>query len=293
MNQKILTVGFPIYNGEKFLKRRLDNILTQSYNNFLIIISDNASTDKTEQICKEYQKIDPRITYVKQTKNLGGINNFLWLINNSNTEYFVWAAADDIWSPDFLENNIKNLQNNGDNVGSIGYVYYFDDERFSVDTFDKNNYTKQHVRSTDGTYEQRLQKYVNFNQTSALYSIFRTNILKKSVVQHAIVAWDTALIFRALKYGNFAVDQQSSMYRYSKGTAWDKESLSYKTSLSERKISFFEAMLTFLPFTIISLKSLGIRIFLKNFEWFFLLNFRGERRFFKDLIKNLKEKLNK
>jgi len=290
MDQKILTVGFAVYNGEKFLKRRLDNILTQSYNSFLIIISDNASTDKTQEICKEYQKNDPRVTYVRQDKNLGGSNNFLWLINNSNTEYCVLAAVDDFWSQNFLENNIKNLQNNSDSVGSIGNVYYFDDERFSMDTFDKNSYTKQHVRSTDGTYEQRLQKYVNFNQTSALYSIFRTNILKKSVVQHAIVAWDTALIFRALKYGNFIVDQQSSMYRFSKGTSSVEELLSYKFSLSERKISFFEAMLTFLPFTIISLKAMGIRIFLKNFEWFLLLNFRGERRFLKDLIKNFSQK---
>ena len=74
------------------------------------------------------------------------------------------------------------------------------------------------------------------------------------------------------------------MYRSSKGASWTKEDLSYIISLSERKITFFESMLTFLPFTLISLKTMGIRIFLKNIKWFLLLNFRGERRFYKDLL---------
>jgi len=284
-SKQTLTIGFAVFNGEKFLRRRLENILSQTFEDFSLIISDNASTDKTSNICQEYQKKDSRIKYFRQPSNSGGINNFLWLLDKAKTEYFVWAAVDDIWSSNFLECNLSNLREKNDIIGSISNLYYFDNyEKFDIKTFDINSYNKTHVLATSGNYEERVSKYVGFNQTSVLYSIFRTRLLQQSVVRRAIVAWDTALIFRVLKHGNFNINFKSSMYRFSKGTAWDKESLSYKTSLSERKITFVEAMLTFLPFTLISLRTMGIRIFSKNIKWFFLLNFRGERKFYKDLL---------
>ena len=284
-SKQTLTIGFAVFNGEKFLRRRLENILSQTFEDFSLIISDNASTDKTSNICQEYQKKDSRIKYFRQPSNIGGTNNFLWLIDKAETEYFVWAAVDDIWSSNFLECNITDLREKNDVIGSISNLYYFDNyEKFNIKTFDVNSYNKTHVLATSGNYEERVSKYVGFNQTSVLYSIFRTRLLQQSVVRHAIVAWDTALIFRVLKHGNFNINFKSSMYRTRISATWTKEDLSYKTSLSHRKITFAEAMLTFLPFTLISLKTMGIGIFLKNIKWFFLLNFRGERRFYKDLL---------
>ena len=105
-NKKILTIGLPVFNGEKFLRRRLENILSQTFEDFLLVISDNNSNDKTFDICMEFQRLDKRITYVKQNFNQP-IPNMHTLLNNSNTKYFVWAAIDDFWSTNFLENNIK------------------------------------------------------------------------------------------------------------------------------------------------------------------------------------------
>ena len=96
-NKKILTIGLPVFNGEKFLRRRLENILSQTFEDFLLVISDNNSNDKTFDICMEFQRLDKRITYVKQNFNQP-IPNMLTLLDNSNTKHhcahiFPWLSG--------------------------------------------------------------------------------------------------------------------------------------------------------------------------------------------------------
>ena len=125
-NEKPLVfVGIPVYNGEKYIQRRIESILSQSYSEFEILISDNASNDSTSDICKKFEKFDRRITYFQQPKNLGYVKNFNYLIKNGRGKYFVLAAVDDLWEPDFLEKNVEVLENNNQFVGSIGEVEYF------------------------------------------------------------------------------------------------------------------------------------------------------------------------
>ena len=293
-NKKILTIGLPVFNGEKFLRRRLENILSQTFEDFLLVISDNNSNDKTFDICMEFQRLDKRITYVKQNFNQP-IPNMHTLLNNSNTKYFVWAAIDDFWSTNFLENNIKILEDKPGIIGSIGAVYFFEDyDEFNINQFDTDSYNLIHVKTTSGTYENKVSKFMNFNQTSALYSVFRTGILKSSVVQKLnflkktldpIAAWDTALIFRVLKHGDLHVNNNSSFFKYTKGITGVSNYDSVDYILNVRKKSIVEAFILYLPFTLVSLKTMGIRIFLKNIKWFLLLNFRTGRRVFKNLFR--------
>ena len=92
-----ISIGFPVYNGELFLKKALDSLLNQTYSNFELIISDNNSTDSTQRICQEYAKNDDRIRYIKQEKNIGPYPNFYFVLSQSKGKYFMWAAADDFW----------------------------------------------------------------------------------------------------------------------------------------------------------------------------------------------------
>ena len=66
-----LTIGLPVYNGEKYIAESLDALLGQSYTDFELIISDNASTDSTGDICRQYEKQDSRVRYVRQPQNIG------------------------------------------------------------------------------------------------------------------------------------------------------------------------------------------------------------------------------
>lgn len=98
-----VSIGMPVFNGELFIREALDSLLAQTFIDFELIISDNASTDGTESICREYAVKDSRIRYVRQPKNRGGIFNLQFLLDEAVGEYFMWAAADDVWSDNWID----------------------------------------------------------------------------------------------------------------------------------------------------------------------------------------------
>jgi glycosyltransferase involved in cell wall biosynthesis len=99
---KRVTIGLPVYNGENYLASAIDTILAQTYGDFDFLISDNASSDGTEEICQGYAKRDSRIRYVRQHKNVGAAANYNLLFAMTDTPYFKWAAHDDVLAPAFL-----------------------------------------------------------------------------------------------------------------------------------------------------------------------------------------------
>lgn len=97
-----VSIGLPVYNGENFLKVALDSILSQTFSDFELIISDNASTDRTEEICRSYAAKDRRIYYYRQETNQGSVSNYNHVFELARGEYFKWIAHDDIYAPEFL-----------------------------------------------------------------------------------------------------------------------------------------------------------------------------------------------
>ena len=97
-----VSIGLPVFNGEDYLEEALDSILAQTYTDFELIISDNASTDRTEEICRAYAAKDRRIRYHRSERNLGAAKNFNGCFELSTGEYFKWAAHDDVLAPDYL-----------------------------------------------------------------------------------------------------------------------------------------------------------------------------------------------
>lgn len=112
MNTPKVSIGMPVYNGENFIKEALDSLLAQTFTDFELIISDNASTDETEAICQDYAAKDMRIRYIRQTENRGAIANFKFVLDEAVGEYFMWAAADDIWSHEFIMTCNRLLSDN-------------------------------------------------------------------------------------------------------------------------------------------------------------------------------------
>lgn len=111
-----VVIGLPVFNGEKFIASALECLLGQTYGDFELIISDNASSDRTEQICQEYAERDSRISYVRQPENLGAVPNFNRVFEISDSEYFKWAAVDDQCDPTYLEKAVQILDNHPDVV---------------------------------------------------------------------------------------------------------------------------------------------------------------------------------
>ena len=99
----------PVYEGEAFLAEALDSLIGQTFADFELIVSDNASTDATQDICRDYAARDPRIRYVRQERNIGAVPNFNRVFELSDSPYFKWAAHDDLCDPTYLEKAVALL----------------------------------------------------------------------------------------------------------------------------------------------------------------------------------------
>ena len=104
-----VTIGLPVYNGENYLAEAIDSILGQTYTDFELIISDNASTDRTEEICRTFADQDERIRYFRHERNRGASPNYNFTVEKARGEYFKWAAHDDVLHPAFLEKAVDAL----------------------------------------------------------------------------------------------------------------------------------------------------------------------------------------
>lgn len=143
------------YNGEKFVKEQIESILNQTYENFNLIISDDASTDNTLNILEEYEKKDTRIKVFKKEKNKGLIDNFEFLLKNVTSDYFMFSDQDDIWKKDKIEKSINKLKEE-----SLGLVYTdleIVDEKLNV------------IYPSYWKYKQIYKKIIKYNNFEALY----------------------------------------------------------------------------------------------------------------------------
>ena len=134
----------PVYNGELFIERAIESILAQTFTDFELIISDNASTDSTQEICQNFSKKDNRIRIFKQEKNIGIHRNFYFLLSQAKGEYFAWTAVDDYLDKDFMEKNLKVLESDSSIVSSIGKIIPYDVESLKIDSklINTSNYPK-------------------------------------------------------------------------------------------------------------------------------------------------------
>ena len=104
-----LSIGLPVYNGESLLPEAIEALLGQSYKDFELIISDNASTDRTAEICRGYEEQDSRVRYIRQPRNIGMVPNHNFLVGVARGEFFKWASYDDLYARDFLQRCVDAL----------------------------------------------------------------------------------------------------------------------------------------------------------------------------------------
>lgn len=109
-----LTIGLPVYNGENYLAYSIEALLDQSYEDYELIISDNASTDNTAEICKHYQERDSRIRYIRHPSNIGASPNHNFLVHQASGELFKWAAHDDLYGRELLAGCVRALDEHPD-----------------------------------------------------------------------------------------------------------------------------------------------------------------------------------
>lgn len=293
-----LSIGMPIYNAEKFLRNRLDSLLSQTFTDFDLIISDDESIDSTSEICKEYISKDKRVQYIRQEKNIGMSANFHFVLHKANSEYFFWAAQDDITLSGFIEKNIDALDNNNNLICSVSKIKFVGkviddltitkkDSKFKkIEKKIRKNLINVNTQSISGNYENKVRNFLsNGGSSLALYGIFRTEILKKSVELPGFHGDESAIVLSALKYGDINVIDEFLIHKYVGDTASSKGMISL---IMLFKPDFFGKIIPYYDITKWCLHNLGIKLFVKNLHYFLRLNYIGYVYLFYDIAKKIR-----
>ena len=170
-NNPKVTIGMPVYNGEKTIEKAINSLLAQTFKDFNLIISDNASNDETENICRRLSQKDARINYVRQTENIGLYKNENFLLGKATGEYFMFSCDDDWRSPDFLALNLAFLESNPNFVASTSPNCHEGEE----------NHPEKHINfNLKGTVKERFVKFLqnSWESHGIFFSLIRTEIIK-------------------------------------------------------------------------------------------------------------------
>lgn len=175
MQKDLVSVGLPVKNGATKLPMALEALLSQTYTNFEIIISDNASTDETQEVCEKYASKDSRIRYIRQDANIGLKKNFVAVLQKARGEYFMWAADDDWWNARFIE-SAKNALDTHPEFG----VAMCSVERQYDDGVKKDLilYTDQNSTTSMSQKELLYRMMSEYPTHIFLYGLYRTPLLK-------------------------------------------------------------------------------------------------------------------
>ncbi len=246
MKEPKLTIGLPVYNGATSLAAALDSLLHQRYKDYTLHISDNASTDETALICKEAAARDPRIVYIRQAQHIPAFANFSFLLQNAQTPYFMWAADDDRWHSDFIARNIALLEANSLAIASISQVAFVRDG--TLVQLDSTYPLRGTIRENSRRYWQKP------TDSSRLYAVYKTEVLKKSVANIPVVhAADWLVIASALQYGHYLEVPEVLMWRSA------PESDRYLKQVARDNQSRVARLFPLLPMTFYAITKLGLR----------------------------------
>lgn len=211
-----LPIGLPVYNSEAYLGETLDAMLGQSFEDFEIIICDNASADDTEAICRRYAAVDSRIRYVHNPTNIGGIKNHNLCFKLATGTYFKWNGHDDICLPTYLEKCVAVLDNNPSivlcqtrtrRIDADGADLIFDPQANMF--MDKQGLTR--IEQADANYAQSDDAITRFQKAldgicvcQHILGVMRSDVVRKTGLMGPYRDSDHAFLVEMVLHGKFA-----------------------------------------------------------------------------------------
>lgn len=196
-----LGIGVPVYNGARYIARTLDSLLAQTYSDFELTITDNASTDGTEAICREYAAKDRRVRYFRAEQNQGVVRNFNWCFELSCGEYFKWQAADDLCAPTLVEKCVAVLDADPTVVVAFAKSLIIDEE-------DKPKRVNDYdIDADDPRPQTRFATMINIDHrqhaAQEIYGVIRRSALVRTPLYEPCVRTDSILLARLAIIGRF------------------------------------------------------------------------------------------
>lgn len=200
MPQPRVSLGLPVYNGEDYLEQAIESILNQTFASFELIISDNASSDRTGAICEKFITQDERVRYFRHPHNLGAAPNYNYVVHSAQGEYFKWAAHDDLIAPEYLAKCVSALDRDPDAVVCYTGAKRIDEasgliqlDRFGVDLYSV----------------PPAARFCSFTQNPAIaakvplvvFGLIRSGILRKTGLIRSFPSSDVVLVAELALFG--------------------------------------------------------------------------------------------
>lgn len=196
--QPRVSVGLPVYNGERFLAEAIESILRQTYSDWELIISDNGSQDGTQDICRNYARREPRVRYVRYEENRGAAWNYNTIVKLASGDYFKWAAHDDLIYPSFLKSLVRVLDADRTVVLAHSRVAFID-EAGDIRGLQDEPAAAESPRAAD-----RFLELVYGWDCEAVFGLIRRDILTRTRLIGAYSHSDYTLLMELSLYGRFS-----------------------------------------------------------------------------------------
>lgn len=213
-------IGMPVYNGERYLEETLRATLAQTYDDFHLVIADNASTDRTGDICRDHAVSDRRIIYVRNPVNLGAAKNYGRCFELTECEYFRWANADDLPEPTLVEKCVTVLDQNPDAVLAYGKTKIIDEHGTLIEDYDDKLNLPQ-----DRAADRFLACMERIGLNNLMYGLIRRAPLSHTGLLGNYVAADINLIAELTLYGKFyeIPEYLFSRRMHPQASSWDRK----------------------------------------------------------------------
>lgn len=193
-----VSIGLPVYNGVRYLSRSIESLLGQTFGDFELIISDNASTDGTEDLCLHYAALDPRVRYYRNADNIGIAHNFNRAYGLSSGEYFKWHCSDDLCEPTLVERCVQALDTHPSVVLTYAKTRFIDENDAALNLHDPG----WHVTSNDPV--ERMKYVINATHwINSFYGLLRSECLRKTRLFPVYPRGDHALLAELCLMGTF------------------------------------------------------------------------------------------
>ncbi len=203
-----ISIGIPAYNSSAHIGATLEGLLAQSFGDFEIIVSDNASTDATRDVVENYMRLDPRIRYERQPVNIGANPNYSYVVRRARGEFFKWSSSSDWCAPAFLESCLKDLSAHEDAVLVVPRTYLFQETREKAEEYAGDLAVLQDAPSARFAYV-----YSKLALNNAINGLIRMSALRRTRLVDAYRGADIVLMGHLALLGKFRLLEQRLFYR--------------------------------------------------------------------------------
>lgn len=202
-----VSIGLAVYNGETYLAQAIESILSQTFTDYELIISDNASTDRTAEICQYYAARDARIRYQRNATNIGGANNENLTFTLARGQYFRWAAHDDLCAPALLAECVAVLDTHPEVVLCTPIIVKIDAQGNTIGQLDRQ-------KATASAPHLRLRDMASMDHwCEESYGLIRTDVLRQTQLQRNYTDSDRTLLAQLSLYGQFYYIPKALFYK--------------------------------------------------------------------------------